>query len=295
MSQLSWEDAQTFLAVAESGSFSAAARSLRVGQPTISRRIKSLEQKVEQQLFTRGKYGAQTTQAAEQLMPAAIQMAKWAVEFDRATKQEKPANEGVVKIACPPGIAVEQLAPFAASLVKKEPGIRLEILSAIDHIALTRGTADLAIRTQAPTEPELIALQAFESQPGVYGAKSYVNKLEQPCSWSELLWVSWGNRYRHVEPRPMLEKAIKDFTPVLESDDYLVQRAAVKAGLGVMICNAPLKGEVSPLVPVDIGVTLPKSKFYLVCAKSMQHVSIISTVVELLVTNMLTRITPTEP
>lgn len=39
----SWEDAQTFLAVAEQRSFSAAAALLGVGQPTISRRVVALE------------------------------------------------------------------------------------------------------------------------------------------------------------------------------------------------------------------------------------------------------------
>src|SRR5262245_53126473 len=38
-----WEDLQLFLAIAESGSLSAASRQLRVGQPTISRRLADLE------------------------------------------------------------------------------------------------------------------------------------------------------------------------------------------------------------------------------------------------------------
>jgi DNA-binding transcriptional LysR family regulator len=46
--QLSWEDAQTFLTVAEEHSFSAAARVLGLGQPTVSRRIQALETRLRQ-------------------------------------------------------------------------------------------------------------------------------------------------------------------------------------------------------------------------------------------------------
>lgn len=286
MSKLSWEDAQTFLAVAETGSFSAAATRLKLGQPTISRRIKTLEEKVTQQLFIRGKHGAVPTPAAEQLMPAANQMAKWAAEFDRAARGSVQADVGWIKIASPPGVAVEQLGPFAAWLAEHEPNIRLEILSSIDHVNLARGAADIAVRTQKPTEPELVALHEFSVQSGVYGARSYVEKLPKRCRWSDLDWVTWADRYQHLEPRPMLEKVIPNFSPVLASDDYLVQKAAVQAGLGVMICNSPGKAETAPLLEVDVGVTLPKTKFYLVCAKSMQHIGLVKTVVNLIVANV---------
>ena len=131
---LSWEDAQTFLAVIEHTSFSAAARSLGVGQPTISRRIKNLEEMLSEQLYIRGKYGAEPTDAAHHLKPAAAQMAKWAAEFGRLALHRDNELSGVVKIAAPPGVSVELLAPFAYMLKLLEPGIRLEILSSVYHV-----------------------------------------------------------------------------------------------------------------------------------------------------------------
>ncbi|MFT4821434.1 MAG: DNA-binding transcriptional LysR family regulator [Candidatus Azotimanducaceae bacterium] len=284
---ISWEDAQTFLAVVESGSFSAAARVLDLGQPTISRRIKNLEQRLSQQLFVRGKHGATRTTAADRLLPAAEQMAKWAAEFDHATRGAEDLVAGIVKIAAPPGVAVEQLAPLAAALAAQLPDIQLEILSSVDHVDLTRGTADIAIRTQFPNEPELIALHEFQSQPAVYGAPAYVAKLKVPCDWQDLDWVTWAGKYRDIAPRPMLQKLIPQFQPILASDDYLVQKAAVKAGIGVMICSPSGPFDTDALMAVDIGVTLPISPFYIVCARSMQHVPRVKRVVELMVENLI--------
>jgi DNA-binding transcriptional LysR family regulator len=268
---LSWEDAQTLLTVIECRSFSRAARSLGVGQPTVSRRIQTLEARLQQQLFIRGKHGAQATAAANDLQVAAQQMAKWAAEFQRIANGSEDKLSGVVKIAAPPGVAVEQIAPFAASLRKLEPKLRLEVLAAVDHVDLTRGTADIAIRTNYPNEPELECLYEAQTQPKVYGAKSYVSTLNQPCKWEDLDWISWAGQYSSLSPRSLLEKAIPDFKPIFASDDFLVQKAAAIAGVGAMIMSKSKTLEESGLIEIDMGVELPTLSFYLVCAKSMSH------------------------
>ena len=282
-SLLSWEDAQTFLAVIEHSSFSAAARTLGVGQPTISRRIKNLEQMLSEQLFIRGKHGAEPTDAARHLKTAAEQMAKWAAEFGRLALHGENDVSGLVKIAAPPVVSVELLAPFAYMLQSQEPDIRLEILSSVDHVDLTRGVADIALRAQEPKEPELFCLHEVVSEQGVYASKQYAETLHQPCRWADLDWITWSGKYRDVTPRPMLEKIIPDFTPVFSSDDYLVQKAALSCGLGGMILSKPLEFEQSDLVKIDVGVELPARKFYVVCAKSMRQVPRVKVVAEHLV------------
>lgn len=284
---LSWEDAQTLLTVIECGSFSRAAASLGVGQPTVSRRIQALEERLQQQLFIRGKHGAQATAAASDLQVAAQQMAKWATEFQRIANGAEDKLSGVVKIAAPPGIAVEQIAPFAATLRKLEPNLRLEVLAAIDHVDLTRGTADIAVRTNYPNEPELTCLYEAQTQPKVYGAKSYVATLDQPCKWEDLDWISWAGQYSSLSPRSMLEKAIPDFKPVFASDDFLVQKAAAIAGLGAMILGESNTLKESGLVEIDIGVKLPTISLYLVCAKSMSHMRKIQKVSQHLIENFV--------
>lgn len=280
---LSWEDAQTFLAVAEQRSFSAAAKQLGLGQPTISRRIKNLESLLQQQLFERGKFGAMPTAAAELLMPAAEQMAKWATEFNRTAYGSQLEVAGTVKIAAPPGVAMEQLAPFAALLKRKEPALQLEILSSVALVDLTRGTADIAIRTQAPNEPGLVALYQASSRIAVFASRDYAQKIKQPCTWQDLDWISWTGQFRDVPPRPMLEKVIPNFAPVFASDDYLVQKAAAKAGLGAFIMAVPRGFEESELIEIDIGVELPAANVYFVCAKSMQQVPRVRVVVQHLI------------
>lgn len=292
----SWEDAQTFLAVAEQRSFSAASGLLGVGQPTISRRIAALEGKLGCQLFTRGKRGTELTDAGARLLPAAEQMARWAGEFGRLAQGAEESPTGTVRIAAPPGLAVEMLAPLAAIAGERLPEIRLEVLASIDYLDLSRGGADLAIRTRETHEPELATIHSVEFEIGVFATVEYrarlVDKLgaegrvDPSFRIEDLDWITWSFPYEQVAPRPMLERAIPDFAPAFASDNYLVLKSALAAGLGVMVLekqNAANPLASTELVEIDLGFSLPPSQYYLICAKSMRYVPRVRAVADLLI------------
>ncbi len=283
----SWDDAQTFLAVTEERSFSRAARKLGVGQPTVSRRIANLEANIGVQLFSRGRSGAQPTDEALQLVPAAEQMARWAAEFARGTQTHESSIRGTVRIAAPPGIAVEHLGSFARDIKAQHPGIRLEVIAGIEHLDLTRGAADIAIRSKPSNEPELVVLGTLSNPVGVYARADYAAKLPRPCTWSDLDWITWCRPFETVPPRPMLEKRISNFAPIFASDDYLVLKSALVSGLGAMIISElEAQRHQQELVKVDMGVELPNSELYVVAAKSAQHVPRVQSVVRLLLSSI---------
>ncbi len=279
-----WEDAQTFLVVAEQRSFSAAARFLGLGQPTISRRIANIEERLGCRLFLRDKRGAELTDDGARLLPAAEQMARWAAEFDRLARGAEAEAEGVVRIAAPPGFAVEFLAPFARLARERLPAVRLEVLAVIDYLDLARGAADLAIRTRPPTEPELTALVSMPVEVGVFASQSYAASLQAGARLADIDWITWAFPYENVAPRPLLEAAIENFQPIFASDNYLVQKSALIEGLGAMILERgrhPLAR--SPeVVELAIDIELPSAEFHLVCATSMQYVPRVKAVADLL-------------
>lgn len=285
---ISWEDAQTFLAVAEQRSFSAAARRLELGQPTISRRIANLEKRLGRQLFQRGKQGAVLTGDGARLLPAAEQMARWAGEFGRLALGASEEVEGVVRVAAPPGFAVEFMAPLAVIARERLPEIRLEVLASVEHIDLSRGGADLAVRTRPPREPGLMTLHSETMELGVFVSESYAARLPERPDPAQLDWVTWSFPYLHVEPRPQLERLIPDFSPAFASDDYLVLKRAVIEGMGAMILERTRHPLVQnpALVEIDTGLELPASEMHLVCAKSMQYVARVRAIAELLIEQM---------
>src|SRR5690606_5110814 len=106
-----WDEVQLFLAVAESRSLTAAARRLRITQPTARRRLAQLESVLGERLFVRSVEGVTPTPFAERMLEPARRMAEWAGEVDRAAARAESSPRGAVRITAPPGVAFEVLAP----------------------------------------------------------------------------------------------------------------------------------------------------------------------------------------
>lgn len=280
-----WNDIRLFLAVAETGSFSGAARALNIGQPTVSRRIALLEASLGQALFARGVEGAQLTGAGERLVPAARRMAEQAGELARLSSAHEQTPEGTVRIAAPPGVAWDFVTPFARSLRGRLPHIRIEVLASIAYVDLVRGDADLALRLRAPRQRELTSLAALEEPVGVYASPGYAATLPAGYGMADVGWVTWAPPYHTLPPRPQLEAMIPNFRPTFTSDSFLVQWRAVEEGLGAIMLGRSFhpfaRKRQLQLLELDLGGLT--STTYLVCAKTALHSARVRLVAEALV------------
>ncbi|MBN1208115.1 MAG: LysR family transcriptional regulator [Myxococcaceae bacterium] len=286
---ISWDDARLFLAIAETGSFSGAARQLRIGQPTVSRRLAALEYAVGATLFHRGVDGATLTVAGERLVPPARKMAEWAGELHRAAESADSSPRGLVRVTGSPFVSFDFLAPFAAFVAQKHPGLRLEVKSAIQYLDLGRGEADLALRGKPPTNADLKLVYTLEHHNAVFVAKSLKAKLPKRPTLQQLPWVAWAPPFDAVPPNPQLESVIPDFTPAFTADNYLVLLAAAEAGVGAMVLGhvAHRFSRARNLVPLDIDLgPWAKSQLHLVCAKSALDIPRVRKVSELLVAEL---------
>lgn len=266
-----WDDLQVFLAVAEGRSMSAAARRLRMGQPTVSRRVAALEHRLGYALFRRNVEGVLLTAAGERLLSPARRMAEWAGEATRASSSVDHKPEGLVRITAPPGVAWDFLAPFAAWLRQKYRTIRLEVLSDTRFLDLGRGEADLALRTKPANQADLVTVASFEHPNAIFGAKTYVARLARRNTLADLDWICWAPPYEDLAPNPQLAELVPDFVPAFTSDSYLVQRQAAEAGLGVMALGDWRHRFARPTVLVPLKFDLgphARSATHLVCAKS---------------------------
>lgn len=283
---ISWDDARIFLAVAETGSFSGAARRLRLGQPTVSRRVAEFEARLGMVLFNRGRRGATLTGEGSRLLVSARQMARWAVEFERAVAEGQGEARGRVRLTAPPGIAYEFLVPFCEALRERHPGIRLELLSTVDYLDLTRGEADLAIRGRPAAEPGIETLYRLEVPVGVFVSPDYRARLGLgPLAPHAVDWICWAGINERRSPRPELEALIPGFEPSFASDSYLIQVRACQLGLGAMF-----RGRIRhPLLPdmglVEVPVQLPPitDAIHLIGARGMSHVPRVRAVIDALI------------
>lgn len=283
---ISWDDAKLFLAIAEAGSLSGAARQLKLGQPTVTRRLAMLEYTVGAALFRRSVEGASLTSAGERLVGPAKKMAEWAGELHRAASANDGAPRGLVRVTSSPFICFDFLAPFAGLLADKHPGLRLEVLSSVQYLDLARGEADLAMRSRAPSNPDLQLVHTLEVESAVFVSRALKAKLPRKVTLQTLPWVAWCPPFESIPPNPQLEALIPDFTPAFTADHFLVQLAAAEAGLGAMVLGRVSHrfSRDSSLVPLDLDLgPHGKQALHLVCAKSALDIPRVRRVAELIV------------
>lgn len=285
MRNIPWDDLQLFLAVAEARSVSGAARSLQLGQPTVSRRLAALEYQVGTALFLRSAGGVSLTVAGERLLPAARRMAEFAAEAGRSLDAGGGKPRGLVRVTANPSVSFEFLAPFAGHLATRQPGVQLEVLSTIQYLDLARGEADLAIRTREPTQPELSVVTRVKVESAVYVSPSLAKRLPRRPTLAEVPWIGWAPPYENVPPQPQLAAMIPNFRPVFTSDHYLIHLAAAQSGVGAVILfkarHRFLRERGLVELPIDLG-TWRLTDVLLVSARSALEIPRVRIVSELL-------------
>lgn len=254
-SMLRWDDLQLFLAVAEQGSLSAAARRLRLGQPTMSRRMHELELRVGEALFNRLSQGSPLTLTGQRLLPAAQRMAEWAAEAQASLSPRSLGRaEGIVRIAAPPGIAAEMLLPLTARLRVSHAALQIQILTGVEVLNLARGEADLALRTHRPTDADLEILEEVDSSLRAYAAPSYVARLPARPRLDQVDWIAWAPAYEHLQLNRDLQARIPSFKPAFTSDDFLILIAACRAGVGALLLARGMMRRALPQELVELPV-----------------------------------------
>ena len=136
------------MALVENGSFSRAADALGVSQPTLSRSIKELEERVGLPLFNRDRSGIEPTDFGRVFMEHARDLLARAVDLEREVALAKGLQTGEVGLGLGPYVA-EALGPkCAARFAAASPAIRLRIVTdspATVARALRARTVDIAV------------------------------------------------------------------------------------------------------------------------------------------------------
>lgn len=283
---LRWDDLQLFLAVHEHGSLTGAARALRLGQPTLSRRIAQLEEAVGEPLFERHNLGSKLTRLGQKLLPAAQGMAQWAYDAEQHAYPKARTPQGKVRIAAPAGVAFALLVPLAVRVQQRYPRLQLEVLTGVEVVSLARGEAELALRTQRPSDPDLICLHQVHSPLRIFVSTGYAQKLSAHPKLSELDWISWAAPYQDLRTNTALRQMVANFKPVFTSDDYVVQIAACRAGLGAMVMPQIFAPYAREHGLQELGIALwpdAGSELFLVCHKRHYNLGKVVVAAEVLV------------
>ncbi|MCB1647735.1 MAG: LysR family transcriptional regulator, partial [Pseudomonadales bacterium] len=169
-----WNHTRAFLAAAEEGSLSAAARALGLSQPTLSRQVSALEEELGVTLFERTGRQLTLTESGLALLNYAKSMGDAAVSLSNAATGQDDRLEGTVCISTTELVAAHIMPDILRSLHAAAPGITLELVASNQASDLRRREADIAIRTFRPQQPDFIARQLTPAQGALFASRQYI-------------------------------------------------------------------------------------------------------------------------
>src|SRR6266568_2955879 len=177
-----WEDVRHFLAVAQGGTLSGAARSLKVDHATVSRRLAAVEAALDVRLVDRLPRSCSLTAIGRRVCERALEMEAGAHGIARLAKAAHAPLVGRVTLSAPPVLVAHLLAEHLARFRAENPEIRLSLSAQGQQVSLSRREADVAVRLVRPDEAGRVARKVGTMAFGLYAQKSYAH-LASPERW----------------------------------------------------------------------------------------------------------------
>lgn len=175
-----------FVAVLESGSFSAAASQLGVTKSSVSKRIATLEDSIGARLFTRTTRKLALTEAGERFADYARNSLALAEEGFAALSHFQGSPKGTLKINAPMTFSRLHIAPYIQPFLEHYPDLNVSLNMDDNIVSMTEGGYDLGIRIGELEDSSLIARKLVDCKSVVCASPSYLASHGTPCNLEEL-------------------------------------------------------------------------------------------------------------
>ncbi|PZG18085.1 LysR family transcriptional regulator [Nonomuraea aridisoli] len=190
---------RAFVAVAEEGGMSAAARRLHISQPALSQTVNALERRLGVKLLVRSSTGVSPTEAGVTLLGEARALLARHDRLLRAMGRYSGETGGVLRLGIPLELPSDLLGPPLERLALACPETRVQALhlsTAAQQAALQAGELDVALLRERPPGREFDAMLVVRERLGVLLSADQAAELRGPDgihleALAGLTWVSF--------------------------------------------------------------------------------------------------------
>lgn len=177
---------ETFVCVVETGSFSAAARRLNIGQPAVSKTIAHLEKRLAVSLLLRSTRGLTPTEAGLAFFERAKRALEEADEADNAARGIASGLSGILRISAAVTFGRLHIVPHLGPFLDQHPQLNIDLMLDDRNINLVEEGIDVALRMGALTDSGLTARKIADCRRVVLGTPAYFAKYGEPTCPAEL-------------------------------------------------------------------------------------------------------------
>lgn len=238
-----FSDLHLLTVLAQTRSYTQAARRLGISKASVSMRVAELERAAGVPLVRRTTRSVGLTEAGQQLVDDTRDAFSRIEQSFSSIKDLAGAPRGLVRVTAPVALGRQHIAPSLASFFREHPDIRVELDLSDRFVNLAQEGFDLAVRhAQAPPDTH-VAWALCESRSVLVASTDYLKRRGHPSHPSELashqclLYLrdaagqSWS--FDREGPRKSVESVIVAVNGPLRANNSEVLREAVLGGLGI--------------------------------------------------------------
>lgn len=269
---------ETFVCTVETGSFSAAARRLEVGQPAVSKAIAQLEEHLNTRLLLRSTRGLAATEAGQAYYEAALRAIAAADDADNAARGAGADLAGRLRVCAAVTFARLHVVPHLQRFLDRHPALDVDVVLDDRHIDLLEHGIDVALRMGDLSDSAMTARRIARGRRLVLASPDYLARHGAPATPAELArheavvyLKDGGGTGTWAFAREGTEASVTVAGRVKVSAAEGV-RAAVCAGIGITVASewmfAPelASGAIVPLLadwtlpPIDLWAVYPSGR-----------------------------------
>ncbi len=177
---------RVFVRVVESGSFSAVARELGIGQPTVSKQIAGLERYLGAQLLMRTSHAVKLTDAGRDFFDSSSRLLEELEAAESRIGRGLQAPSGRVRVSVAPSFAALYLVPRLQEFFRRFPDVSIEVLATDRTTNLVEDAIDVAIRNGELADSSLVARRVGSMPIIVVASTQYLRAEGEPTKPSDL-------------------------------------------------------------------------------------------------------------
>ena len=178
---------ETFVCVIESGSFSAAARLLGVGQPAVSKSIAQLEERLAVRLLLRSTRGLMPTEAGQAFYERAKRAIEEADEAELAARGSGGALSGRLRVSAAITFARLHIIPRLPLFLDRHPDLNIDIVLDDENIDLLEHGIDVSLRMGVLGDSNMTARKVGRGRRCVVGTPALFAKAGEPRMPADLV------------------------------------------------------------------------------------------------------------
>ncbi len=275
-----FQELNAFIAVAETGGFSAAARSIGQAQPAVSKAVAALEKRLGVALFNRSTRSVTLTDHGQRYLERTRLMIEELDDADNEMTNSSLRLSGPVRISVASTFGRLHILPLIPELLRLHPGLELDLILSDILRDMVEDRVDMAIRIGAVDQPDAVVRRVATTPMVCVGCRRYFRKRGTPETPADLVdhncLIYGGSReaanWPFVGPDGPFSVSVRGN---LSSNSIETIRAGVLAGVGLgFFTKASLVGELSDpdIVPIldgfvrgvrDVNLVWPKRRFVL--------------------------------